>query len=129
MTAEETMLIVDDARLARKMVRSFVATTRPGMTIFEAADGKEAIKILEDMPSLSFATIDYNMPGMNGLDLAMIIKERLPSTRIVLLTANVQAPLRRRAADIGIDFIDKPVTEVKLSAFFNRAAPRAADQR
>ncbi len=117
MAGDETFLIVDDARLARKMVRSYVTRARPELTIFEAAEGEEALKILLEIPTLHFATIDYNMPGMNGIELAAIVKERYPTARIALLTANVQAALRKRAATLGVDFIDKPITEGKICAF------------
>lgn len=127
MAAEETLLIVDDARLARKMVRSFVAKARPDLTIFEAGDGAEALKVLEGIETLSYATVDYNMPGMNGIDLAAVLKEQRPGVRIALLTANVQAPLRRRAAELGITFIDKPVNETKIAAFVDQAGPGVAD--
>ncbi len=117
MSADETILIIDDARLARQMVRSFVGHARPDITIFEAADATEALHVLEGMPTVTYTTIDYNMPGMNGIDLAILIRERFPVARIALLTANVQASLRRRAADAGIDFIDKPVNQTKINAF------------
>lgn len=121
MSGDETFLIVDDARLARKMVRSFVAKARPDITIFEAAEGEEALKVLAGITDLHYATIDYNMPGMNGMDLAAIVQERCPAARIALLTANVQAVLRKRAADLGIGFIDKPINETKIAAFIAEA--------
>ncbi|MEI8394757.1 MAG: response regulator [Rhodospirillaceae bacterium] len=121
MTAEETFLIVDDARLARKMVRAFVNKACPDVTVFEAADGADALRILDTIPVLTYTSIDYNMPGMNGLDVAAIIKERRPDARIALVTANVQAALRKRAADLGIGFIDKPISESKIAAFIDPA--------
>ena len=123
MTGGETFLVVDDARLARQMVRSFVSRARPGMTIIEAAEGAEALKVLEGVDVLHYATIDYNMPGMNGIDLAALVKERYPTARIALLTANVQAALRKRAADLGVGFIDKPVNETKVAAFVGGSDP------
>ena len=117
MNADETFLIVDDARLARQMVRSFVSKVRPDVAIVEAGDGEEAVRLLAGLQNLRYATIDYNMPGMNGMEVAAVVKERSPETRIALLTANVQAALRKRAADLGIGFIDKPINEAKISAF------------
>ena len=123
MTGEQTFLIVDDARLARQMVRSFVSRARPDFAIFEAAEGEEALKVLSGIETLHYATIDYNMPGMNGIDLATIVKERRPEARIALVTANVQAALRKRAAELGIGFIDKPINESKIAAFITGAEP------
>ncbi len=42
MQAARTMLIVDDTRLARMMIRGFVAQTSPDWTILEAQDGSAA---------------------------------------------------------------------------------------
>ncbi|MEI7610670.1 MAG: response regulator, partial [Rhodospirillaceae bacterium] len=94
-----------------------------GMTIVEAAEGAGALKLLETVETLDYATIDYNMPGMNGIDLAALVKERYPTARIALLTANVQAALRKRAAELGVGFIDKPVNETKVAAFVDGSAP------
>ena len=120
MSTGETILIIDDARLARQMVRSFVGHTRPDLAIFEAAEAAEALRVLDGMSTVTFTTIDYNMPGMNGLELAAIIRERFPAARIALLTANVQSALRLRAAAAGLDFIDKPINENKIAAFVGR---------
>ena len=43
MQAARTMLIVDDTRLARMMIRGFVAQTYPDWTILEAQDGSSAL--------------------------------------------------------------------------------------
>jgi CheY-like chemotaxis protein len=120
MSVAETLLIVDDARLARMMVRTFVARCRPDLALIEAGDAIEALRHLETVTALAYVTVDHNMPGMNGLDLAALLKERYPGVKIALLTANVQAALRRRAAELGIEFIDKPVTEAKVAAFITR---------
>ena len=117
MIDQPTMLIVDDAKLARMMVRSFVSKTRPDFSIIEAGDGAEALRLLEGVTAIECATIDYNMPGINGIELAQQVRARYPQARIALLTANVQAALRQRAADSDIDFIAKPVTEAKITAF------------
>jgi CheY-like chemotaxis protein len=123
MAGDETILIVDDARLARQMVRSYVAHLRPDMGIFEAVDGPDALRVLETMPTLTYSTIDYNMPGMNGIDLAQTIRQRHPGVRIAIVTANVQGALRKRAAEIGVEFIDKPINESKVGAFIGPAGP------
>lgn len=113
----QLLLIVDDARLARLMIRGFASRVRPDVTVMEAADGAQALEMLQNIPSLDYVTVDYNMPGMNGLDLAVILQHRYPGARVALLTANVQVALRRRAADAGVEFLDKPINEAKIAAF------------
>ncbi|CAK0751340.1 Chemotaxis protein [uncultured Gammaproteobacteria bacterium] len=122
MSGAGTFLVVDDARLARKMVRTYVAKARPDIAIEEATNGAEALQLLDGVSNLTYVTIDYNMPGMTGIDLAKIIRERCPAAHIALLTGNIQAPLRRRAAEIGVGFIGKPVDEAKISAFVTEPA-------
>lgn len=117
MSAGETLLIVDDARLTRMMVKSFAGKARPGIAILEAAEAGEAQRLLESHAEITHITIDYNMPGMNGLELAALVKENRPQMRIALLTANVQGALRRRAAELCVEFLEKPVTEAKIIGF------------
>ncbi|CAK0765580.1 Response regulator [Azospirillaceae bacterium] len=117
MATNEKLIIVDDARFARIMIKSYATKSRPDIDILEAGDGDEALRVIQGVASLNYATIDYNMPGMNGIELATQIRSLYPAARLALLTANVQMPLRRRAAELGLIFIDKPVTENKISAF------------
>ncbi|WP_298821278.1 response regulator [Chloroflexus sp.] len=52
---------------------------------------------------------DYNMPGMNGLQLAAAIKETSPDTSIVMITAYATPELERRAREQRIDYyLPKP---------------------
>ncbi len=72
MQAARTMLVVDDARLARMMIRRFVSNTYPDWIILEAQDGTEALTLVEarsDAGPIDVMTIDLNMPGMDGLTL------------------------------------------------------------
>ena len=114
----DSLLIVDDARFARLMIRSYIERLRPGATILEASDGQEALAVIERTDTLDWCTIDYNMPGDNGLVVAEKIRALRPNTRLAVITANVQDALRQRIAEAGIHFIAKPVTEAKLAAFF-----------
>jgi len=118
----ETLLIVDDARFARLMIRSYIERLRPEATIVEAGDGAEALAVIERTPVLDWCTIDYNMPGDNGLVVAEKIRALRPAARLSVITANVQDTLRQRILEAGIHFIAKPVTEAKLAAFFDGQA-------
>jgi len=110
------MLIVDDSKLSRAMVRAFAAAHRPELAIVEAADGGEALRAAEGQ-SVKYMTIDFNMPGMNGIDLAAQLKAKHPEAHICLLTANVQAAIQERAEQLGIGFVPKPITEEKIARF------------
>ena len=51
---------------------------------------------------------------MDGITLCIELRERFPNARIALLTANIQDSVKARADDIGVTFIQKPVTEDKI---------------
>ncbi|NYZ14792.1 response regulator [Azospirillum sp. RWY-5-1] len=115
-----TILVVDDSRLARDMVASVIGALRPDWTVIVATDGKDALAKVEGAEPQA-AVLDFNMPGMDGLALAEILRERFPGALLGLLTANVQDALRRRAEAVGCRFIPKPVTADKMREFFAAA--------
>jgi len=118
MSAKESILIVDDSKLARMMIRRYVHEVQPEIEIVEAADGKEAIEVSNDK-QFTVMTIDYNMPGINGLDLAKKLKDMSPKSRISLITANIQDSIQKRSEELKIDFISKPINEEKIANFLN----------
>lgn len=113
MSQPRTILVVDDSRVSRMMISAIVREARPNWTIVEAADGEQAMAAAgSSAPDL--AVLDFNMPGIDGLDLAEKLHAKLPGLRISLLTANVQEATRKRAAAAGVEFTGKPITEEKI---------------
>ena len=108
-----TALIVDDSRVSRMMIRAIISDTKPGWNILEAGSGDEALSITENEPP-DIMLLDYNMPGMDGLTLSEKLKDKFPNANISLLTANIQDSTQQKAADLGIAFIGKPITDEKI---------------
>lgn len=104
-----TLLIVDDSRVTRMMLRSLVLAKRPDWIIIEAASGNEALEIL-DRNTADYCTMDINMPGMLGTDAAAQILAKYPAIRIAIFSANIQESQQIRARWLGAFFIAKPVT-------------------
>lgn len=118
-----TLLIVDDSKLARIVVGKAVGALQPDWSRLEAANADEALAALAEQ-SVDVAILDYNMPGRNGLDLAVEMRERHPSMPIALATANVQDEVIARAREADIVFIPKPITEDGVRGFLSGAALR-----
>ncbi|QWR77546.1 response regulator transcription factor [Candidatus Magnetomonas plexicatena] len=108
--SQKTILIVDDSSLARMMVKNIISQTFSDWAIVEAATGQDGLSHVKDR-SVSLALIDFNMPGMNGIDLAAKLMELVPNISIHLVTANIQETMRQRAEAMGIGFIKKPVSK------------------
>ncbi|MBF0621406.1 MAG: response regulator [Magnetococcales bacterium] len=112
--SNQTAIIIDDSSLARMMVRKIFATSMADWTLLEAANGDEALALMADK-SVDLALVDFNMPGMNGIDLAERMMETAPSMSIHLVTANIQERMRIRAESMGLGFIKKPINAAKVA--------------
>lgn len=110
----KTLLIVDDSRVARMMARTIVLNTHPDWTVREAATGDEAIQAVTAQAP-DYITMDYNMPGIHGVDAARAILNVAPQCRIVIFSANIQDSIARQAEEIGLRFVAKPITEASVT--------------
>lgn len=110
----KTLLIVDDSRVSRMMIRTFVLAKHPQWIIIEAASGDEAVEIV-DRDTPNYCTMDINMPGLIGTDAAAQILAKYPGIRIAVFSANIQESHQTRAAALGARFVSKPVTEKSVA--------------
>lgn len=110
MSKPPLLLIVDDSRTSRLLIRGLVAKLRPNWRVAEAGSGVEALAAVEsEVPD--YVSMDVNMPDMGGLEAAGRIRIRHPEVRIVLCTANIQESVRAAAEKVGLGFVAKPITE------------------
>ena len=114
MTQTKTVMIVDDSRVSRLMARQYITGLHADWIVEEAGTGEEALlKARTAHPDLIL--MDVNMPGMGGIAAAELLRQEFPSLPISLLTANVQSATRDRAAQLGIGFMEKPITEARIA--------------
>ena len=107
--ANPFLLIVDDSKMSRMMISRLIADLRPDWRLAEAPNGAEALAMIEQ-EAPSFVSMDVNMPGLNGLEVAGRIRLHHPQVRIVLCTANIQDAVRQAAEKAGVRFVAKPIT-------------------
>jgi len=81
-----------------------------GHTVFQAASGMEALRMLEQ-GSVDLVVTDYAMPGMNGVQLADEIEQRLPGLPVIIITGFAELPPQttRRPR------LDKPFRQAELA--------------
>ncbi|HTZ36834.1 MAG TPA: response regulator [Stellaceae bacterium] len=109
-----SILIVDDEPDVPDLFRQrFRREARQGVYVLHfAASGEEALNQLagEIRPQLIVILSDINMPGMDGLELLRLVKERRPDLPVMMVTAYGDDERRRRAAEHGAaEFLTKPV--------------------
>lgn len=117
------LLIVDDSRTSRMLIKGIITSLRPDWRTVEADSGDAALaQLAAELPD--YVSMDVNMPGMSGLEAAGRIRIKHPEIRIVLCTANVQESVREAAKKAGVDFVAKPITPASVTAmvgFFESA--------
>ncbi|MCL5256913.1 MAG: response regulator transcription factor [Chloroflexi bacterium] len=79
------ILIIDDHPLFRQGVRWTLESHTDMEIVGEAADGLSAIRMAENLAP-DIVLVDINLPGMNGLEVARVIKRHQPQVAIVVLT-------------------------------------------
>ena len=122
MNETQTVLVVDDSRVSRMMARQFILSAQPSWTVEEAATGEEAIAKAGALKPV-LILVDVNMPGMGGLAAAEQLRAACPQAHISLVTANVQNATRNRASELGVGFMEKPITEARIHALIKALAP------
>lgn len=114
------ILVVDDSRVTRRIVRSMLeGAGHP--TIDEAADGREALALLARR-SYALVVSDWNMMPMSGLELltAMRASPTLRSIPFVMATARSQKRFSEVARDQGATrYLQKPFTASDLATCIN----------
>ncbi len=112
------LLIVDDSKVSRMLIRTHVLAKHPDWVISEAICGEDAIALVDnDLPD--YCTMDINMPGLSGTDAAEQILSKYPSIKVVIFSANIQETHQNRARSLGTILVAKPVTEKSIALTLN----------
>ena len=114
-----TILIADDEARIRRLVSDFLK--RDGHSILEAADGLEAMQILENRrPGLDLAILDIMMPGMDGFEVLRELRAQERSDKhlpVMMLTARAEDADQVRGLEEGADdYVTKPFSPIVLAA-------------
>lgn len=117
--ADYTILIADDSRMTRMLLAGMVQTLLPRARVLEARDSEEALEMAQ-ATELHAATLDFNMPGMNGLELAQALRGHYPDIHMGLITADLDPDTRAQVEAADLCFIGKPISEENLRDFLHQ---------
>ena len=98
----------------RQLVRIYLSNV--GITVVEADSGKSALSLLEE-EKVHLIVLDLMMPGMDGLQVAEVVKEKYPSMPILMLTARGTMDDKITGFAVGADdYLVKPFDGRELVA-------------
>lgn len=121
------ILVVDDFSTMRRIIKNLLKDL--GFTnIQEADDGNTALPMLQQS-EFDFVVTDWNMPGMQGIDLLKEIRadDNLKHLPVLMVTAEAKKEQIIAAAQAGVNgYVVKPFTAAtlkeKLEKIFERLA-------
>lgn len=80
------VLIADDEPQVRSLIRAVLS--KHGFRIIEACDGVSALSTVLDLDgAVGLLVTDYSMPGIDGLNLARLLKTLYPAIPILLVSS------------------------------------------
>ena len=105
-TLNETILIVDDEKLVRKLLMTTLSSN--GYTCFEAGNAEEALEQIKNH-AVSIALLDIKMPGKSGMELLSEVIAGYPDIAVIMISALSNSDIAIECMRQGAyDYIIKP---------------------
>ncbi len=84
------VLVVDDSKSIREIQRRYLS--KMGHSVVEAANGEEALKVLEENPDVKLVLLDWHMPVMNGYEFLKNIRaqDKWNHVKVMMVTTENQ---------------------------------------
>lgn len=110
------ILVADDSNATRHFIRNVLRSHL--YQIHEAADGEEALRILQEQPDFDLLITDHSMPGLSGFELTKVLRQKLKrhDLSILGLSADSKGSLSAQFIKHGADdFLRKPFCPEELT--------------
>ena len=110
------ILIVDDQRDIRQLLRSSLETLTPDVQIVDVPSGEEALLVISRQ-KFDLLVSDVRLAGMSGLELVGKVRKRNPGLKVILITGLTDSEVRQQVAEFGAEaFFYKPVDIIEFRA-------------
>ncbi len=145
-----SIVLAEDFPLLLRGLRSLL-DSQPGFTVLGAAtDGSTALQMVEQLKP-KVLVLDLMLPGLGGLEVMRVLRDRAPRTRIVVLSMHNATPFIAQAlqngaigyvlkgnpedeivravreAAVGRRFLSPPITEDSLKTYIEQSKAGAFD--
>jgi DNA-binding NtrC family response regulator len=107
--AVATILVAEDDAGVRDLV--LAALGRVGHTVVTVRDGAEAMRVLEARdPAVDLLVSDINMPGLGGIELVSMARERADNLPILMMSGTNRHAFKPETIAADIAVLEKPFT-------------------
>ncbi|MCB1318128.1 MAG: response regulator transcription factor, partial [Leptospiraceae bacterium] len=94
-------LIVDDHQLFVAGIKHVLKQLDDNITISEAPDAERCLEILSENRDMDFLLLDLHLPGLDGLAVLEILRNRWPWIPVLIVTGTQDAHIAQRVIDSG----------------------------
>jgi PAS domain S-box-containing protein len=109
----ETILLVEDQSGIRDVLSD--ALQHAGYTLLQASDGEEALRIIKEYTNpIHLVITDLMMPNMGGRELASIVTQLRPNTKVLFISGYAELVLPE--AEVTAPILQKPFSLTTLTA-------------
>ena len=93
-------MVVEDFEPFRRLICSMLGKNPEGGLIFEASDGLEAVRKVEEL-RLDIVLLDIGLPSLNGIEVARRTRKLSPQSKIIFLTQESSDEVVQAAMSLG----------------------------
>ena len=132
--ARPRIVLADDELNLRKVLGAILQRER--YEVFEARDGEEALRLLDQHSGISALITDLRMPRLDGMGLLRKVVAEHPDVPVIMITAHGSVDSAVEAVKLGaFDYIEKPFEQTQIQEVVAKAlkqheldkrAPRSA---
>jgi DNA-binding NtrC family response regulator len=110
----KTILVVDDDRAFLSSLAEMVSLIEPDYDVMTADDGDQALAVLRTIP-VDLLITDIRMPVVTGAELVLWMRENMPETPVIAMSAGNDVVLDEPVEGKDYLFFDKPLDVTRLT--------------
>ncbi len=108
-----SVLLVEDEQDIRELMREILESM--GLAVQMAADGKQALKIAEEMKRIDLLFCDVVLPGISGVEVATRVRKLHPGAAVIFTSGHSEGYLKRAGLELPkVHFVEKPSSRASI---------------
>lgn len=124
-----TILLVDDEQEIKDRIRTKIPLDSGFEVIGEASNGYDAIDVIEQLHPDVVIT-DIRMPYIDGIELAKIMKQTYPKTKVAFISGYDEFAYAKEAINLDVvSYLSKPVSSHDVIEFLDKLKARLDEER